>query len=325
MPTLLGKPALIQAISVDGFIKNGREENIDGIKYDFSLGTDILKAKYKQPINAANFPDTQKKELVIEPGEVVFVLTHETMALPDDIMAILIPKRKLSHDGVMILGGLSIDPLYEGKLLIGLYNFSSSPYPIIPGKKVIGAHFYRLNDTEKESISRPEMKIHDFPDELIRLMQSYKPISTEALLNDVSNLELKVDQLLNELKSRDDWFGKLQDSMDRHEKNIDKILESLEKEVEDRRGSDTALDKKVDGMQVEIKEYMKSAYKTAGVVGGGGALVISGILFALQLYLQREPKNEQKKSDSAIPSITISMDSLRQIMNKPVSDSLSRH
>jgi dUTPase len=175
MPTLLGLPALKNALSETGFIKNGKLENIDGIKYDFCLSPEILKAKFKQPINAASLPDTMKKELVIEPGEVVFVLTQETVSLPDNVMAILIPKRKLSHDGIMILGGLSIDPLYEGRLLIGLYNLSSTQYPIIPGRKLIGAHFYVLSEEEKDGVTRPEMKIHGFPDELIRLMQSYKP------------------------------------------------------------------------------------------------------------------------------------------------------
>ncbi len=146
-----------------------------------------------------------------------------------------------------------MDPLYEGRLLIGLYNLSSTQYPIIPGRKLIGAHFYLLNEDEKIGVTKPEMKIHGFSDELIRLMQSYKPVSAEALLQ--------------EFRSKDDWFDKLQDSMDRHEKNIDKILQGLEKEVDDRRNSDLILDKKVDGFQNEIKEYMKSAYRTAGIVG----------------------------------------------------------
>ncbi len=118
---------------------------------------------------------------------------------------------------------------------------------------MIGAHFYLLNEDEKIGVTKPEMKIHGFSDELIRLMQSYKPVSAEALLQ--------------EFRSKDDWFDKLQDSMDRHEKNIDKILQGLEKEVDDRRNSDLILDKKVDGFQNEIKEYMKSAYRTAGIVG----------------------------------------------------------
>src|SRR5258708_30788595 len=116
MATLLGNPELKIAISANGFIKGGNLDNIDGIKYDFSLSSRILKGKIKQPIDISALPETRKVDLVVEPGEVVFVLTQETLMLPNDIMATLIPKRKLSHDGIMILGGLSIDPLYEGRL-----------------------------------------------------------------------------------------------------------------------------------------------------------------------------------------------------------------
>ena len=300
MPTLMSNPQLKEFITNGEFIKKGNIDNIDGIKYDFCLSSRILKAKYGQPVDVSNFQDTMKRDLVVEPGEVVFVLTEETISLPDNIMAFLIPKRKLSHDGIMILGGLSVDPYYEGRLLIGLYNLSSTKYPIIPGKKLIGSHFFYLNEEEKKDVSKPQIKIDDFPDELIRLMQSYKPVSTEALMNNVGALETRFEALLQEFKSKDDWFEKIKISMDKHENNIDKILQGLEKEGEDRRNSDTALDRKVEDFRGEIKDYMKSAYKTAGIVGIVGALVISLLFFVLQLYFEKKPDN---KTDNKIEQI----------------------
>ena len=309
MPTLLNNPELKQAINEGGFIINGKIENIDGIKYDFSVSNRILKARFKQPIDIDQLPQTLKGELVIEPGEVVFVLTQENLALPDNISAILVPKRKLSHDGIMILGGLSIDPLYEGKLLIGLYNLSSSPYPIIPGRKVIGAQFYRLSDTEKIDVTKPEIKIIDFPDELVRLMQNYKPVSAEALMNSVDNLESKFETLLQEFRSKDDWFNKLQDSMEKQEKTIDKILQGLEKEAIDRRSSDSEIEKKVEGMRDEVKGYMKDSYRTAAIIGVVGALLISS-LFKFVF----EPK--QSTQTQQIQPIFYNLDSIKKIMGK---------
>jgi len=303
MATLLGNPELKIAVSSSGFIKNGNQDNIDGLKYDFSLSSRILKAKFKQPIDISALPETRKVDLVIEPGEVVFVLTQEILALPDDIMAVLIPKRKLSHDGIMILGGLSVDPLYDGRLLIGLYNLSSSAYPIIPGRKLIAAQFYRLSENEKLDISKPQVRITDFPDDLIRLMQNYRPVSSEALMNSVSTLESKFDNLLQEFRSKDDWFNKLQDSMDKQEKTVDKILEGLEKEVSDRRSSDLEVERKVEGMRGEIKEYLKSSYKTAAIIGVVGALLMSS-LFKWVLEPKQAPLPSQQ--------IVISMDSIKK-------------
>jgi len=280
MPVLLNNNDLLQAISPTGFIENGKSENIDGIKYDFSLSQRVLKAKFKIPINIDDLPQTTRTEFVVDPGEVVFVLTEETLKMPDNVMAVLIPKRKLSHDGIMILGGLSVDPLYAGKLLIGLYNLSSSPFQIIAGKKLIAAQFYRLSDEEKQNINAPSVAIKDFPEELVKLMQNYKPVSMDALMSNMSSLEARFENLLEEFKSKDDWFEKLQGSMDRHEKNIDKILDGLQKEVDDRRQSD-------DTIKNELKEYAKSSYKTAAIVGTLGALIISLILFLIQSLLKK--------------------------------------
>lgn len=280
MPILLGNSELKNAVAPGGFIQKGKIENVDGIKYDFSLSQRVLKAKFKQPINIEELPQTTRTEFVVEPGEVVFVLTEEFLQMPDNVMAILIPKRKLSHDGIMILGGLSVDPLYSGKLLIGLYNLSSSPFPIIAGKKLIAAQFYKLSDEEKKGIVAPAITIKDFPEELIKLMQNYKPVSVEAMMSNMSALELKFENLLQEFRSKDDWFEKLQSSMDRHEKNIDKILDGLQKEVDDRRQSD-------DTIKNELKEYAKSSYKTAAIVGTLGALLISLILFLIQYFFQK--------------------------------------
>lgn len=317
MPTLLNNSDLKIAVSEDGFIKHGKYENIDGIKYDFSISPRILKAKFKQPIDIDQLPETRKGDAVIEPGEVVFVLTQETLQLPDNVSAILIPKRKLSHDGIMILGGLSVDPLYEGKLLIGLYNLSSSQYPIIPGRKVIGAQFYRLSDTEKLDVIKPDIRITDFPDELIRLMQSYKPVSAEALMNSVSSLEIKFDNLLQEFRTKDDWFNKLQDSMDKQEKTIDKILQGLEKEATDRRDSDGEIEKKVDGMRDEVKGFMKESYKTAAIIGVVGALVISALF---KYFLEPSQPVFQYQAPPQQQSQPINMDSLKNAIMKELKD-----
>jgi dUTPase len=304
MPTLISNPELIAAIGPGGFIVNGKSENIDGVKYDFSLSPNILKSKFGQPIDISQLPETRKVDLYVEPGEVVFVLTEEKVKLPDDVMALLIPKRKLSHDGIMLLGGLSIDPLYEGRLLIGLYNLSSSPFPIIAGRKLIGAKFFKLSADEKKGITKPDVRIDEFPDDLIRLMKNYRPVSNETLLNDVKNLETKFESLIQEIRDKDDWFEKFQRSLSEQEKNIDKILKGLEGEVKDRRESDKELDSKIQGFHTEIKEYSKSAYKTAAWIGTLGALVISLLMWLIQTFLV--PKDH---GNERIQPINIHIDS----------------
>lgn len=278
MPKIVTETRIKEFIENNSIIKNGRAENAEGVKYDFRISSRILKAKYHQPIDVNNLPEQEKANIFIEPGEVVFVLTEETIELPINMKAILMPKRKMSHEGILTLGGLSIDPLYKGKLLIGLYNFSSSSFPLMPGKKLIAVQFYELSDEEQDNFSKPETEIKDFPDDLVRLMSKYNPVSIASLIEKTKDIELKFDQIRKEFRDNNDWFKQFQKSLEGHDKSIDKILSAMEKEVDERKSKQGELEK-------SIQTYAEKAYKTAAVVGTLGALVISLIIFLIEKIL----------------------------------------
>lgn len=278
MARIIAETRLKKAIKDGTFIKNGLIDNAEGIKYDFRMSSRILKAEFGRAVNMSKFPEQQQAGLAVEPGEVVFVLTEEILDLPRNIEANLSPKRKLSHQGIMVLGGFCIDPLYKGRLLIGLYNFSSSSFPLIPGKKLIAAVFYELQDEEIDDFKRPEAAIDDFPDELIRLMKSYRPVSSTQLIEQMKKLQADFDGLRNEFRGREDWFERFEEAIGKHDKLISKILEGLEKEKDQRVEAERSFRR-------EIGTYARRAYMTAGIVGTLGALIISGIVFLVQKLL----------------------------------------
>lgn len=280
MPKLIPESRIKEFIANSSIIKNGKPENAEGIKYDFRISSRILKAKYHQPIDINNLPEQEKANIFIEPGEVVFVLTEEILDLPKNIKAILMPKRKMSHDGIITLGGLSIDPLYKGRLLIGLYNFSSSAFPLMPGKKLIAVQFYELGLDEQDEFTKPETEINDFPDDLVRLMSKYNPVSVSSLIEATKNIELKFDQIRKEFRDNNDWFKQFQKSLEGHDKSIDKILSTMEKEVDDRKSKQIELEK-------SIQTYAEKAYRTAAIVGTLGALIISLIIFLIEKSLAK--------------------------------------
>lgn len=286
MPRLLNENHLKEAIQKSTFIKNAKLENAEGIKYDFRISSLILKSKYGQPIDIKKLSEEERSSIFVEPGEVVFVLTEEILNLPDNIKADLIPKRKLSHDGINILGGLSIDPLYEGRLLIGLYNLSSSPFPIIPEKKLIAAQFYELRDDEMGKFIKPETKIYSFPDDLIRLMQKYSPISTQSLLDQLNKLDSKFEDMKREFKENEEWYKKFKGLLDEQSGKIDNIISALDKEVEDRRLSVDNLQKQLfenyTRTNDSIQKYSEKAYKMAGLYAGIGAVLIYILMYVIQ-------------------------------------------
>lgn len=244
MPKILNQSELINAIELSTFIIRGKKEYVEGIKYDFTVGAKILSSKYQSGIDTTMLSVTEKAQLYIEPGEVVFVLTDEELDLPNSIKATLIPKRKLSHEGILTLGGLSVEPLYKGKLLVGLYNFSSTKFPIVPGKKLIAAHFYQLLEDEISDSPVPK-SIYDFPRELMVMMASYKPISNANLSNEISNLANQIQLLKQEFFAKDDWFKRFEENLGGQQKEIDRILEAIVKEGEEREKEDKLLSREI--------------------------------------------------------------------------------
>ncbi len=285
MPHMLSENNIVKLIN-DNVIQNAKIGNAEGIKYDFSLSSRILKSKFKTPVDINKLSETERALIFVEPGEVVFVLTEERLDLPSDIYVVLVPKRKLSHDGIMILGGLSVDPNYKGKLLLGVYNFSSSPFPLQPGKKIIGSHFFQLRADQIQASNKPEASIDDFPDDLIRLMEKYTPISTQSLLDKVNNIHYKFEEFKKEFRDRENWFDRFQTKLEDQERNIERLLKGLTDERANRLESDKELEGEIKNFRTELKDIAKSAYKTAAWVGIGGSLFITFLFWMLQKLLK---------------------------------------
>src|SRR6266508_3339282 len=162
MASMVTGEELRQAVKGQIFIKGGDPEAVEGVKYDFHLGSKILMAG-GSPIDTNQLSELEKSKLQIGPGEVVFALTKEELKLPPDMFAQLSPKRKISHAGVLTIGGFCVDPGYEGYLLLGLYNFSSTPFKLMLGKKVVAATFHRLEGDEAQLAGSPPESVKDFP------------------------------------------------------------------------------------------------------------------------------------------------------------------
>ncbi len=194
--TLITGERLAKAIQPGGFLRDGTPSSVEGAKYDFRMSPLILKASFGTPVNLERLPEDQRAKVTVEPGEVVFVRTIEVLDLPNNIIAMLSPKRKMSHHGIIVLGGFAIDPKYKGPLFIGLYNFSSTPFHLQAGRKLIAAVFYELVESEVTEFPVPvPMGEHDdFPDELVTLIKNYKPVELSGFQRLL--LKLKSDSTL---------------------------------------------------------------------------------------------------------------------------------
>lgn len=227
-------------------IQDGDLECAEGIKYDFRLGNKFLKAYFGRvmdyTVDLKSAEDMRKA--VVEPGEVVFVLSQERLVLPPNVYAQLSPKRSLSQDGIELMGGLTIDPGYEGYLVFGLRNVAGTSYPLTPGTKIVGANFFELEGNEAlESHKRPN-SIESFPQKLLDLIEKYKPVNPQ-------NLE---DELMKLQKAFHESQGQLGEDVRGLKEDVSRIASDLLKESTKREQENKALSDKFAPIEMQLRE-----------------------------------------------------------------------
>lgn len=244
MVEVLSNEELIESVKSNQIITNGAVENCEEIKYDFRLGENILKSSFRRPVKFSELTAEEKSKCSIAPGEVVFVMTEEKLNLPNNIFCQLSNKRKIGHGGIIVLGGLMIDPNYKGRLIFGLYNVSSAPYLLKPGRKLAAGIFYRTDKISKENKFSPE-PLDDFPEELVDSMTKYEPFSPTNATEKIDLMEKRIKFLEERINSDNEWKTTFQNSLDDVGKKLDTITQKLDDEVSARQFGQAGLEKKM--------------------------------------------------------------------------------
>jgi len=280
---ILTESELLLAVENRTFIKDGTKESCEGIKYDFKLSRMVLTAESGRPQDI----DQSKEISKIKPGEIAFVMTEESLELPNDIYCQLSTKRKLSLDGIVILGGLIIDPNYKGKLIFGLYNLSSRSYPLIPGKKLVAGVFYRVNN-KSDKIPEP---IDNFPDDLIRAVIDTKPNSVSAINTTIDSMNSAIKEIrveMQEIKKNLDrdgeWKTDFQNKLTDITNLVKQIGENLDKEVRTR----TEENIKIEREQIQLErniEPLSKIQKRSQFLKGVLVTIIVGVVIGVVVYL----------------------------------------
>lgn len=287
MASIIGEDELKQFIQQGKIIQGGDTSGAEGIKYDFHLGALFLKAGFNTPKTYEEL--NERDAAIVEPGEVVFVMTAERLEVPLDINIQLSFKRKLSHEGINLLGGTNVDPGYKGYLVFGIHNVAGSTFKLRPGRKLVGSTFYRLSGDEV--VANPSQipdPIETFPDDLINLIENYKPINPQVINSRLNELQSLLDRdrdtLLQKMESLDNKVELLDEKVDTRfqgmETTFDAKISALNEVVIEKI---SGLDTKVSNISSEVTSMNKSV-TTIKVVGkiaawilGIAAAIIAGV------------------------------------------------
>lgn len=102
--------------------------------YNLSIGDEYVSLR--DPLN----PKRIDRQVTIEPGETVLILTEEYIALPKNIVGLVIPKARLIFEGILI-NATRVDPTWYGKLLIAVTNITKNRITMDKGKTFCSIYF----------------------------------------------------------------------------------------------------------------------------------------------------------------------------------------
>lgn len=244
MAKILSEDELKKIVTDVQLMENGAEENVEGIKYDFRFGNRFLKAHFVVPRDYDKLQNDELQHAIVEPGEVVFVMSKEKLTLPNDIYIQLSPKRSLAHDGIELLGGLTVDPGYEGYLVFGLYNVSGTPFKLKPGIKLVGANFHKLYEGEIPTgeVKKPK-SIYDFPERLQELIGKYKPVNPQTISEELRKLQ----------SAFNDSQGKLNESIQSINHEILSMRKELTEEISKREQESIRVATQLSGLERKME------------------------------------------------------------------------
>ena len=243
-------------------IENGSVNNCGSLKYDFTLSDEILKSDFNTPVHIKDLSIEERRKALIQPGEVVYVLTKEKVNLPSDMYMSLSANRGMSEYGVLTLGGFAVDPGYSGKLMFGLFNYSSTPFALMPGSKLIGGVFYQLSEDESVNIKEFEIPktINEFPARLISIISKYSPTgmtSMEESINTISKQIVAIKEEIN--RNKDELFSlrhlvqDTQEQTNRASKTVKDLSESIIELTQSMKSLKSDVEGLKDGLKDEIQ------------------------------------------------------------------------
>ena len=110
---------------------------VDCAAYTLHVGNEIYVSP-DQEIKNPNRHTKQKladgQSFAIPPGQFAFLMTEESISVPNDAIAFLSIKARIKFSGLINISGFHVDPGYRGKLLFSILNAGPKPLHLQQGR-----------------------------------------------------------------------------------------------------------------------------------------------------------------------------------------------
>jgi dCTP deaminase len=158
-----------QEIGIRGF----SEECVEPASYDLRVGEEGCTSSSGGTVQVG-----EEGELRIAPGEFALVLSHEYLKLPSNFLGRFGLRSTHARRGLLAATGPQVDPGFEGKLAIGLVNFSPETIMLAYLEKFCSLELHRLNSRARHAYDGPYQKQEHLTERIVsQLPQEAMPLA----------------------------------------------------------------------------------------------------------------------------------------------------
>lgn len=168
------------------------EHQCEPASYDLKLGH-ILKAGYGK-LKLKKGDDASLKG-----GEWALVMSEEIIRLPLNICATYGLRSSITRKGLMYFGGPQIDPGYEGRLFVSIFNPTVEPIMLRYGDPLFTLIFHHLDKPVSKPYNGRYQGQYDFPSEDVERMMAMKSRTFSEMFTKVDDLDNSVNLLAKNL------------------------------------------------------------------------------------------------------------------------------
>lgn len=166
-------------------------DQIESASYELCLGEEVYISALPDtlPKERKKIILREKETVPIPPGQFAFLITSETIKVPNNALAFISIKFKYKSKGLINVSGLHVDPGYSGKLIFAVYNAGPLHLHIGRGERVFSIWYADLDKDDE----KPRKKIgYDFiPTDLMNSPDLVA--SLPYLVKRLDELDKKVD------------------------------------------------------------------------------------------------------------------------------------
>lgn len=208
-------------------IKPFNRKLIQPASYDLRLHNKILASPLgEDKLGEEVTLEETRPHYKIQPGQMVGVLSYETIKLPLDMCGKFGIRSSFARKGINAFGGIQLDPGFSGRLDMSLLNVGPEPVKITLHEPFFTVEFMRLEEEAEKGYDGPYQNQDDFPKDQKKYILSARTTS----LAEIPTLRRSINELNTTFKVFIEEFEErspdLDDGLELRPEIEEKLIES---------------------------------------------------------------------------------------------------